>query len=320
MLEVKNLTVKIGDHLIVDQVSFPVKERQWLMIVGPNGAGKSTIVNAISQGVPYTGSILFEGIDIAGCKPVDRAKLLGVLMQYHFVGYSFTVEEVVKLGRYSYAPGIFSKLDGESNKKITEAMEQTGILSLKNQSVLTLSGGELQRTFLAQIFAQDPRLLILDEPTVGLDPKQIIEIRKLIKALGREHTIILSSHILPEVSAVCERVVIINKGEIAAVDTPENLSKGFGTASKLSVTIAGPKGSVTGHIKDIYGVKYVEPNVEREKDVFNYVVESDKDIDVRRPLFFAMAKAGYPIIELKSMDLSLEDIFLQIVTEEKEVG
>jgi iron complex transport system ATP-binding protein len=235
MLEVKNLTVKIGDHLIVDQVSFPVKERQWLMIVGPNGAGKSTIVNAISQGVPYTGSILFEGIDIAGCKPVDRAKLLGVLMQYHFVGYSFTVEEVVKLGRYSYAPGIFSKLDGESNKKITEAMEQTGILSLKNQSVLTLSGGELQRTFLAQIFAQDPRLLILDEPTNHLDliyQKQIFElVGSWIRHTGR--AVISVVHDLSMAKAYGTHALLLDSGKrlafgpVEEVLTRENLMKAY---------------------------------------------------------------------------------------------
>jgi ABC-2 type transport system ATP-binding protein len=162
-------------------------------------------------------------------------------------------------------------------------------------------------------------VLILDEPTVGLDPKQIIEIRRLIKALGREHTIILSSHILPEVSAVCERVVIINKGEIAAVDTPENLSRGFNSASKLSATIAGPKSSVLSAIREIYGVKYADVNMEKDKETINYIIESDKEIDIRKPLFFAMARLGYPIIELKSMDMTLEDIFLHIVTQEKEV-
>jgi ABC-2 type transport system ATP-binding protein len=148
---------------------------------------------------------------------------------------------------------------------------------------------------------------------------QIIEIRKLIKALGKQHTIILSSHILPEVSAVCERVVIINKGKIAAIDTPENLSKGMGTVSKLSATIAGPKSSIISSIEEIYGIKFVEPHMEKDTDTIEYIIESDKDIDVRRPLFFAMAKAGYPIIELKSLDLSLEEIFLQLTTKEKEV-
>lgn len=235
MLEVKNLTVKIGGSSIVDAVSFPVEERQWLMIVGPNGAGKSTIVNAISQGVPYTGSILYDGADIAECKPVDRAKLLGVLMQYHFVGYSFTVEEVVKLGRYSYAPGLFSRLDEESNSKIIEAMEQTGILSIRNQSVLTLSGGELQRTFLAQLFAQDPRLLILDEPTNHLDliyQKQVFELVKdWIKHPGR--AVISVVHDLSLAKAYGTHALLLDNGKILAsgpvseVLTREYLQKAY---------------------------------------------------------------------------------------------
>lgn len=235
MLEVKDLTVKIGGSSIVDTVSFDVKEKQWLMIVGPNGAGKSTIINAISQGYPYSGRILYDGLDIAACKPVDRAKLLGVLMQYHFVGYSFTVEEVVKLGRYSYAPGIFSRLDEKSTRKITEAMEQTGILSIKDQSVLTLSGGELQRTFLAQLFAQDPRLLILDEPTNHLDliyQKQIFElVGDWIKHSGR--AVISVVHDLSLAKAYGTHALLLDKGKQLAygpvqdVLNKENLMKAY---------------------------------------------------------------------------------------------
>ena len=235
MLEVKNLTVKIGGSNIVDAVSFPVEEKQWLMIVGPNGAGKSTIVNAISQGVPYTGRILYDGADISACKPVDRAKLLGVLMQYHFVGYSFTVEEVVKLGRYSYAPGLFSRLDEESNAKIVEAMEQTGILSIRNQSVLTLSGGELQRTFLEQLFAQDPRLLILDEPTNHLDliyQKQVFElVSDWIKHPGR--AVISVVHDLSLAKSYGTHALLLDNGKVLAsgpvkeVLTREYLQKAY---------------------------------------------------------------------------------------------
>jgi ABC-2 type transport system ATP-binding protein len=213
------------------------------------------------------------------------------------------------------------KLVDKKQKKsqLSDIMELVKIGDHRERLIKNLSKGYKQRVGLAQALVGSPDVLILDEPTVGLDPKQIIEIRKLIKALGKEHTIILSSHILPEVSAVCERVVIINKGEIAAIDTPENLSKGFGTASKLMVTISGPKNSVENAIREIYGVKYVEAGAEKDRESISYVVESDKDIDVRKPLFFAMAKLGYPIVELKSMNMSLEDIFLQIVTQEKEV-
>jgi ABC-2 type transport system ATP-binding protein len=207
----------------------------------------------------------------------------------------------------------------QRKSQISDIMELVKITDHRNRLIKNLSKGYKQRVGLAQALVGSPEVLILDEPTVGLDPKQIIEIRKLIKALGKEHTIILSSHILPEVSAVCERVVIINKGEIAAIDTPENLSKGFGAASKLLVTISGPKNSVENGIREIYGVKYVETAAEKDRESVSYIVESDKEIDVRKPLFFAMAKLGYPIIELKSLDMSLEDIFLQIVTQEKEV-
>lgn len=169
MLEVQNLTVALGNCTIVNDVSFTVSPGQWLMLAGPNGAGKSTIVGAISQGVPYQGRILFEGCDLSACRAADRARYLGVLSQNHNVGYSFTVEEVVRLGRYAYSGGLFSPPPKEDDAMVHAALEATGMLPLAAQSVTTLSGGELQRTFLAQLFAQDPKLLILDEPTNHLD-------------------------------------------------------------------------------------------------------------------------------------------------------
>lgn len=169
MLEVENLTVGYGDFTAVDQVSFSVEPGQWLMIVGPNGAGKSTIINAISQGTPYRGTILFEGRDVRRSKPRELAKNIGVLLQNHYVGYDFTVEEVIRLGRYAYAPSLFSRGRDVEAEKIQLAIEKTGMGPFLKQSVLTLSGGELQRTFLAQLFAQDPKLLLLDEPTNHLD-------------------------------------------------------------------------------------------------------------------------------------------------------
>lgn len=221
MLDVKNLTVKIHNRKIVDSACFQVKEKQWLMIVGPNGAGKSTVVNAISQGIPYTGTVLFDGEDLAMCKPVERAKKLGVLMQYHFVGYSFTVEEVVKLGRYAYSPGIFSTVSEESNEKIRLAMEQTGVLAIKDQSVLTLSGGELQRTFLAQLLAQDPQLLILDEPTNHLDliyQKQIFGmVKEWIDHTGR--AVISVVHDLSLAKAYGTDALLMDDGKLLSSGT-----------------------------------------------------------------------------------------------------
>ncbi|MDR0308672.1 MAG: ABC transporter ATP-binding protein, partial [Coriobacteriales bacterium] len=169
ILAVKNLNVSYGDLTIVDDVSFTLEENHWLMLVGPNGAGKSTVVNAISQGVPYTGDVIYDGRDVCRYKPSELAKRVGVLAQSHSVTYSFTVGEVVRLGRYSHSAGILRSPSDDDDERIHAALEVTGMLELENQSVLTLSGGELQRVFLAQIFAQDPKVLVLDEPTNHLD-------------------------------------------------------------------------------------------------------------------------------------------------------
>ena len=189
MLEVRDLTVRYGTRTVVDRVSFSLEEGRWLMLIGPNGAGKSTIVNAVAQSTAYTGDILFRGENVRRYKPTELARNIGILSQNHSVGYSFTVEEVVRLGRYSYAPGIFSRHSDADEKSVERALELTGLLPMMEQSVLTLSGGELQRTFLAQLLAQDPRLLILDEPTNHLDlvyQKQVFAlIRDWMKVSGR---------------------------------------------------------------------------------------------------------------------------------------
>ncbi|MCX7841840.1 MAG: ABC transporter ATP-binding protein [Clostridia bacterium] len=314
MIEIQNLTKRYGQIKAVSNLSFTVNKGEILGFLGPNGAGKSTTMNIITGFIPASeGSVKVGGYDIME-NPKEAKKHIGYLPELPPLYMDMTITE------YLNFVSELKMVDKSKRKaQLDDIMELVRISDVRNRLIKNLSKGYKQRVGLAQALVGSPDVLILDEPTVGLDPKQIIEIRKLIKALGKQHTIILSSHILPEVSAVCERVVIINKGEIAAVDTPENLSKGFGTSSKFSVTIAGPKSSVEGYIRDIYGVKYVEQNLEKEKDVINYIVESDKDIDVRRPLFFAMAKAGYPIIELKSMDMTLEDIFLHLVTDEKGV-
>ena len=169
MLEVKSLSVRCGALDIVKGVSFAVNDGEWLMIAGPNGAGKSTIINAVTGGVAYTGQILLNGQDIRKKKPVELAKNIGVLTQNHYVGYSFSVEEVVRLGRYAYSPGVLARRCDDDERMVELALEKTGMAAQRRQSVLTLSGGELQRTFLAQVFAQDPKYLLLDEPTNHLD-------------------------------------------------------------------------------------------------------------------------------------------------------
>lgn len=225
MLDVKDLTVRYGDLTIVDNVNFSVEEGQWIMLVGPNGAGKSTIVNAISQGAPYTGTVSYLGADVARMKPAQIAKEMGVLTQSHHVAYSFTVGEIVKLGRYSYSPGIFNTTTDEDAKMVMQALDVTGMTVFENQSVLTLSGGELQRAFLAQVFAQDPSLLILDEPTNHLDlvyQKQVFElIGQWLHTPGR--AVLSVVHDLGFARAYGTHGLLMDKGKIVAAGELPNV-------------------------------------------------------------------------------------------------
>lgn len=219
MLEVKNLTVQYGDLIIVEDVSFCINEGQWLMIVGPNGAGKSTILKAISQGAPYSGKVEFDNTNIEKYKSHQRAKIIGVLAQSNFINYSFTVQEVIRLGRYAYAPGIFPRQSEEDEQRIAEVIEVTGLGSHLNQSVLTLSGGELQRVFLAQLFAQNPRILLLDEPTNHLDllyQKQTFAlIQDWLKTPGR--AVVSVVHDLSLAKAYGKQALLLDKGKVTAL-------------------------------------------------------------------------------------------------------
>ena len=214
MLEVKNLTVKYGDLTIVDDLCFTLGDNEWLMIVGPNGAGKSTVVNAIAQGVPYTGDVHYRGEDVRKIRPLQLAQKISLLSQTQNVTYSFTVGEVVRLGRYAYSKGIFGTTDDTDAESVQNALERTGMAKQEHQSVLTLSGGELQRTFLAQVFAQDPELLILDEPTNHLDlvyQKQVFElISEWLKQPRR--SVISVVHDLSLAQAYGTQIMLMDKG------------------------------------------------------------------------------------------------------------
>ena len=218
LLDVNNLTVRYGSLTIVDNVSFSLSEGEWLMLVGPNGAGKSTIVNAISQGAPYTGEVRFCNRDIRHYRAHELARNIGVLSQSHPVGYGFTVGSVVRLGRYAYSPGLFSNGHNEDEQMVARALELTGMTRFAEQSVLTLSGGELQRTFLAQLFAQNPRVLLLDEPTNHLDlvyQKQIFElISQWLKTPGR--AVLSVVHDLSLARAYGSRALLLDGGKTVA--------------------------------------------------------------------------------------------------------
>lgn len=236
MLDINNLTVQYGSLKIIDDLTFSVKPQEWLMVVGPNGAGKSTIVSAIAQGIPYRGNVSINDHDVSKLKPNVAAKFFGVLTQNHTVGYSFTVEEVVRLGRYAFSKGMFSSKDKEDDEKIEKAIRMTGMEPYRKQSVLTLSGGELQRTFLAQLLAQDPQLLILDEPTNHLDlvyQKQIFElIKNWIKDTGR--SVMSVVHDLNLAKAYGTHAILLDKGQIVSsgqtddVLTAGNLNRVYG--------------------------------------------------------------------------------------------
>ena len=218
MLEVQHLTVRYGALTIVDDVSFAVRPGQWLMIAGPNGAGKSTLINALSRGIPYTGTVLLHGQDTARLRPRTMAQHMGVLAQSHAVGYAFSVEEVVNLGRYAHSGGFLAGGDDQGEARVHSALERTGMLPFRSQSVLTLSGGELQRAFLAQVLAQDPRLLLLDEPTNHLDlsyqQQTFALIQRWVAESGR--AVISVVHDLSLARAYGTDVLLLNKGRAVA--------------------------------------------------------------------------------------------------------
>lgn len=236
MLKANHITVRYGDKTVVEDLSFELKEGQWLMLVGPNGAGKSSLIEALAQGVPCTGSFELEGRDVRRCKPAQLARKIGVLSQRNAVGYAYTVEEVVGLGRYAYTSSFLSPRDTDGQAQIEKALALTGLTELRHASVLTLSGGELQRTFLAQVFAQDPQLLILDEPANHLDliyQKHVFSlISEWLKQPGR--AVMSVVHDLSLARRYGTHAVLLHQGhcaaqgEISAVLTPENLRSVYG--------------------------------------------------------------------------------------------
>lgn len=235
MLKGNHITVRYGEHTVVDDLNFELHEGQWLMLVGPNGAGKSTLIETISQGVPYTGDIMLEGKNVRRYKPAQLASKIGVLAQKNSVGYGYSVEEVVALGRYAYTSGFLSSRDDDGKMQVEKALEATGLTDLRRASVLTLSGGELQRTFLAQVFAQNPQVLILDEPANHLDlvyQKHIFSlIADWLKTPGR--AVMSVVHDLSLARRYGTHAALMNRGKCAAqgkihdVLTPENLRSAY---------------------------------------------------------------------------------------------
>jgi ABC-2 type transport system ATP-binding protein len=314
MIEVKNLTKRYGDKRGIQNLNFTVPKGEILGFLGPNGAGKTTTMNIITGYKPPTeGSVNIDGYNLHE-NPLEAKKRLGYLPEQPPLYPDLTVLSYLRF---------VAELKGVTREKrkthLAEIMELAKITDVRDRLIKNLSKGYRQRVGLAQALVSNPDILILDEPTVGLDPKQIMEIRSLVKNLGKEHTIILSSHILAEVSSICERVIIINKGEIAAIDTPQNLAHNLMSVERFLIRIKGSQDQVTGLIKGIKGVIKVEDdssNNPKNSGLFDYVIENEKSVDVKSPLFFALANLGFVIYEMRTLDISLEDVFLQLTAEE----
>ncbi|MBE7036250.1 MAG: ATP-binding cassette domain-containing protein [Ruminococcaceae bacterium] len=306
MVEIKNLTKKYGKHLAVDNISFTVKKGEILGFLGPNGAGKSTTMNILTGYLSATsGEVSVDGFNVLD-NPVEAKKKIGYLPEQPPLYMDMTVWE--------YLDFVYD-LKGVKEKReehITKICDTVKITHVKDRLISNLSKGYKQRVGLAQAMIGNPEVLILDEPTVGLDPKQIIEIRSVIKQLGREHTVILSSHILQEVNALCERVIIINKGKLVASDTPESLAKSISNVNKFQVRIAGEERKVLDTLSPIKGIKYLKSLGRKEANSIDFILEAEPDTDVRIPMFYALAEAKLPILSLETTELTLEDIFLEV--------
>lgn len=314
MIEVSGLTKTYGNKRGITDISFTINEGEIVGFLGPNGAGKSTTMNVITGYLSATaGAAKVAGIDILE-NPLEAKKHIGYLPQDPPLYLDMTVEEYLN---FIYDIKGVKKEDESRKAHIDRICEMVGITQVRSRVINNLSGGYKQRCGLAQALVGDPDVLILDEPTVGLDPKQIIEIRNVIKDLGRNRTIILSTHILQEVSAVCERVLVINNGRLVADDTPTHLSALLTGEHKLEYRIAGPKDKITQVLRSVDGVKVVTPTIEAEPGAFEYLVESAEHLDVRKLIFSALSRAGYPVLMLKNQDLSLEDVFIQLTADQK---
>ncbi len=314
MIEISNLTKHYGNIKAVSNLNFTVNEGEILGFLGPNGAGKSTTMNIITGCISSTkGVVKVCGFDIME-NPKEVKKRIGYLPEQPPLYMDMTVTDYL-----DFVSDLKLADKKKKKKHLSEIMDLTKITDVKNRLIKNLSKGYKQRVGLAQALIGNPRVLILDEPTIGLDPRQILEMRKIIKNLGKEHTVILSSHILTEVSAVCDRVVIINKGKIVGIGTPDDLSKNIRATPKVIIKVDGPKETVSNTIKNIKEVKAVSVHGKGNGSINDYLVEATENIDVRTQLIAELVKGGFKILELKELDLSLEDIFLKLTKQEKEV-
>ena len=315
MIEVKNVTKKYGNFTAVDHISFTVKDGEIVGLLGSNGAGKSTTMNMLTGFIePTEGTISVNGYDIMK-KTKKAKKQIGYMPENVPLYMELTVKEFV-----SYMAELKLVQRAKRKEEVQNVLKETGLEEVQNKLIRNLSRGYKQRVSMAGALVGNPEVLILDEPTVGLDPKQIIEIRNLVKKLGKKHTVILSSHILSEISQICERVIILNKGKIVAIDTPQTLEEKTKEKNVLLLTVEDKEERMPylqNKIQDIQKLEMIKDNEDGTKQ---YQIISDREIDLRKTLFEVLPKEGITIFELKKAETTLEDAFIKLVnqTEKKE--
>ena len=309
MIKVEHLTKQYGDRYAVNDISFEVKKGEIVGFLGPNGAGKSTTMNILTGYLSSTsGKAMIDGLDILE-HPIAVKKKIGFLPEMPPLYLEMTVKEYLN---FIYD---LKKCDLNRKEHILEVCRVVKIEDTMNRMIKNLSKGYRQRVGIAGAIIGNPEVIIFDEPTNGLDPKQIIDIRNLIRELGKERTIILSTHILSEVKAVCDRILIINEGKIVADELTENIESALRGNRRLAIRIEGPTASVLSSIKKIAGVIYAEVSVEHEDGSATFIVESKSNVDLRKPIFYLLAKNSWPILSLEFTGANLEDIFISVVDE-----
>ncbi len=311
MIEVTNVTKRYGAHTAVDDVSFRVEDGEVVGFLGPNGAGKSTTMNIITGFLSATdGRVTVDGIDVLE-DPIGAKRTLGYLPELPPLYVDMTVRDYLRfVARVKGVP----KAEHGANEEI---MRTVGIDHVAGRLIRNLSKGYRQRVGLGQALVGDPKALILDEPTIGLDPHQIIEMRDLVRALGERRTVILSSHILPEVSAVCERIIIISHGKIVASDTAENLGKALAGSGRLAVRIKAGAKEAQAVLGKVAGVQGTRVTGQTAAGVVDLEIDTG-DADPREAIFFALAKAKLPLLGLRSLEVTLEEIFLQLTDDDSD--
>ena len=308
MIEVKNVTKKYGKVVAVDNISFTINDGEIVGLLGPNGAGKSTTMNMMTGFIEQTsGDIIIDGYDMLK-RPKKAKREIGYMPEGVPLYTDLTVKEFVM-----YMAEIKRVNRKERKEKVEKIIEKTGLKDVEKKLIKNLSRGYKQRVSMAGALVGEPKILILDEPTVGLDPKQITEIRSLIKELGKTHTVILSSHILSEVSQICNKVVIINKGKIIAVDTPENLENKVNNNNLIYVTVEDKENKIEKIKEKLNDIKKIELVTNNDDGTKQYAIETVGEKDLRKELFAEFAKENITIFEMKKADSTLEEAFMKLI-------